>query len=90
MASSSHRHRDRLAMGAGAVLTVAEAAALLPVADADARRWLHGAGLVRRLAGRAVVVWADVHDALRSSDGPEAPRAEAAAPALRRVKLPTP
>lgn len=77
-------------MGSGAVLTVAEAAALLPVADADARRWLHGAGLVRRLAGRPVVVWADVHDALRRGDSPQEPATTRAPLNLRRVKLNTP
>ena len=52
---SSKRHRDRLALGAGAVLTVSEASALLPVADCDARAWLRRLGLVRYLEGRQVV-----------------------------------
>ena len=68
---SSKRHRDRLALGAGAVLTVSEASALLPVADCDARAWLRRLGLVRYLEGRQVVCWQDVIDALRRGESPE-------------------
>lgn len=56
----------RLTLGVAAVISVAEAAALLPFADAEARRWLHEQRLVRELAGRRVVRWLDVvfHPAL--------------------------
>jgi hypothetical protein len=50
----------RLTLGVAAVISVAEAAALLPFADAEARRWLQAQGLVRELAGRRVVRWLDV------------------------------
>lgn len=55
----------RLALGAAAVLALGDAARLLPMSDGEARAWLHDQGLVRDLAGRDVVVWGDVIDALR-------------------------
>lgn len=61
----SARTLQRLALGAAAVLPVALAADPLPIADDEARRWLRDHGLVRNLAGREVVVWGDVLDALR-------------------------
>lgn len=79
------RHRARLQMGAGAVLTVGEAAALLPVADGEARAWLRDRGLVRSLLGRDVVRWIDVLDALRAGD---APATEGPVPARRRATKP--
>ena len=69
----SKRHQDRLAMGPGAVLTVNEAAHLLPLADAKARAWLRREGLVVSLDEREVVCWADVLDALRTDRGPDDP-----------------
>lgn len=39
----------RLLLGDAAVLTVAQAAALLPVDDGDARRWLRNHGLISRM-----------------------------------------
>lgn len=76
-------------MGAGAVLTVAEAAALLPIADAAARRWLRAEGLVSQLEGRAVVVWAAVLSALRAGAEPTATQARGSprGAALPRVRL---
>jgi len=65
------RSSDRLAMGPGAVLTVNEAAGLLPVSDREARLWLAGRGLIRDLAGRPVVVWRDVLAALSEGEDPE-------------------
>lgn len=50
----------RLLLGVGAVLSLNEAAALLPFSDAEARRWLRSRGLVRDLEGRSVVRWLDV------------------------------
>ena len=74
----------RLALGTGAVVSLAEAAALVPLADAEARRWLQAQGLVRELEGRRVVRWLDVlwHPALGGppADG-EAP--DASGPRVR-------
>ena len=81
----SKRHRDRLIMGRGAILSVQSAVGLLPVADAIARSWLVERGLVGYLAGRRVVVWAEVMDALRAGDTP-VPKPRAGVP-LARVKL---
>jgi hypothetical protein len=68
--AGSIRHAQRLSMGAGAVLTLNEAAALLPVSDSDARGWLRRAGLVSFLSGRPVVVWAAVLAELRAGAEP--------------------
>jgi len=68
---SSQRHYDRLSMGQGAVLSVTEAAALLPIADSRARDWLRKEGLVVSLEGKKVVCWADVMDTIRAGRGPE-------------------
>lgn len=51
------------------MLSVVHAVELLPLAEADARRWLQERGLVRDLAGRRVVIWGDVLDALRQTAG---------------------
>lgn len=59
------RAAARRELGAAAVLPVVRAVELLPLAEADARRWLTEQGLVRDLAGRRVVIWGDVLDALR-------------------------
>lgn len=56
-------------MGPAAVLPVAEAAALLPLGDTDARDWLTSRGLVLALRGREVVIWGDVLDAIRQHRG---------------------
>ena len=77
----SKRHEQRLSMGAGAVLTVNEAAHLLPVADAVARAWLRREGLIATLEEKPVVCWADVLDALRPGKHPDDPP-------LRKRKLP--
>jgi hypothetical protein len=63
-------HVERLQMGAGAVLTFKEAARLLPLRDADARRFLWNHNCVRVLEGRRVVVWALVIEALRTAAAP--------------------
>lgn len=63
------RRADRLALGTGAIFTVGTAAALLPLDDGQARRWLRERDLVRHLLGRPVVVWSDVLDALRDDHG---------------------
>ena len=67
--SRSLRDRERLRQGVGAVLTVRRAAELLPLNDADARRWLREKRLVRVVLGTEVVVWAEVLEALSSSSG---------------------
>jgi len=82
-------HR-RLLLGPGAVLSLNEAAALLPFSDAKARRWLRSRGLVRDLEGRSVVRWLDVlfHPELGGpldAPPPAPPRAR-----LPRTPLPLP
>lgn len=62
----SQRDQDRLTQGGAAVLSVRRAAELLPIGDAAGRAWLRREGLVRRLEGADVVVWADVLDRVRS------------------------
>lgn len=66
----SRRHQERLSMGPGAVLTVNEAAHLLPVADAAARAWLRREGLIVTLETKELVCWADVLAALRADNHP--------------------
>lgn len=79
----SERHAERLTMGLGAVLSVAEAVAQLPVADHRGRRWLEAHGLIRRLDGTPVVIWLDVVEALRKpAEAVPEPR-----PRLARVAL---
>lgn len=51
---------QRLVVSASAVVSVGQAARLLPIGPKDARRWLRNRGLVRDLDGRSVVVWGDV------------------------------
>jgi hypothetical protein len=58
-------------MGSGAILSLGEACELLPVADREARRWLQEQGLVSYIAGRPVVVWTAVQEALRRPDTPQ-------------------
>ena len=76
------RKLARLVVSPGAILSLQKASELLPIAERDARRWLRRCGLVRDLAGRPVVVWQEVIDAL--TNPPEAPPKVAA---LRRVEL---
>jgi len=81
---SSKRHEERISLGSAAVLPLTVAAALLPVADCKARRWIRERGLVRNLVGKEVVVWVDIVDALREEpDGPDG----FAAASLPRVEL---
>lgn len=70
------RTPTRLQLGAAAVLSVAEAVALLPWGDSTARQWLKDQGLIIRRAGipRPVVVWGHVLDALQRVDEPEQPK----------------
>ena len=50
----------RLLQGGAALLPVEEAVRLSPVRDGDIRKVIEEAGIIRRLAGRRVVLWADV------------------------------
>lgn len=68
---TSERAKARRAMGVAAVLTVSQAAALLPATDAEADRWLREHGLVRRWLEREVVIWGEVLDAIRGGEAPE-------------------
>lgn len=79
----SRRYHDRLSMGVGAILPLAVAAALLPLADSEATDWLRGKGLVREIAGRRCVIWADVIDALRHGDDVETVALRASLPRVR-------
>lgn len=67
--SGGVRARKRLLLGAAACLPLAEAAGLLPLADREALAWLRERGLVRHLAGRPVVLWLDVIEAIRAEGG---------------------
>lgn len=66
----------RLALGAAAILSVADAVRLLPVRDGDARAWLAERGLIRDLRGASVVVWGDVVAALQSEERSAPPDSE--------------
>ncbi len=86
------RSTRREAMGAAAVLTVQQAAELLPCADGEARRWIEAHGLVRNVAGRPCVVWGMLLDVIAAEGDPEkkappvkdrAPRVHLAAPTPR-------
>ena len=81
----NERHQERLSMGAGAVLSLGEAAGLLPVADREAREWLRENGLVSYIKGRPVVAWSAVIEALRN---PEVPAPGASKPKPRTGSLP--
>ena len=83
--ASSQRHRERLTIGSGAILTAEETAQLLPLADKAARDWLRDQGLVRYMAGRPVVVWADVQATLAVKPAEEPQCAPTSR--LRRKKL---
>ena len=57
------------------MLSLGEAAKLLPWADNEARQWLRDRGLVSHPCGRDVVVWRRVLLELeRDDDAPQAPR----------------
>ena len=83
---TSRRDAERVALGPHAVLSVRRAAERLPMADADARRWLQEQGLVRTLCteGRTkeVVVWGAVLERLQ--EAPVAGEERAPAPRARR------
>lgn len=73
VATGGRRFRNRLTLGVGAIVTLSEACALLPVSDREARHWLRGRRLVRDLQGRSVVRWLDVLDALDVLDPDASP-----------------
>lgn len=81
----SKRYLDRLRQGPGAVYSEATAAALLPIADVEARAWLRDRGLVVHLKGRPVVCWRSVLDALNAGHFPATEHAKTEV--LPRVKL---
>lgn len=85
---TSDRHLHRLALGAAAVLPEAQAVALLPMNDREARRWLRHNGLVHDLEGRRVVVWGEVLAAIKKDDIEPSPMPPTTStPVLRRAKL---
>ena len=53
------RAEERLYLGPAAVVSVSRAAELLPIKDSDARSLIERTGIVRRLGGKRVVLWAD-------------------------------
>lgn len=59
------------------ILSLEEAARLIPLREAAAREWLVREGLVRTIAGRRVVSWAAVHERL-ASDAAQSPRSPVA------------
>jgi len=62
---------DRLNLGSAALLSVARAAELMPMRDAEARAAIEAAGIVRLLGGRRVVLWADCIELARPEGEPE-------------------
>lgn len=84
--TGGRRFRNRLTLGVGAIVTLSEACALLPVCDREARAWLRSRGLVRDLEGRVVVRWLDVLDALDVLD-PSGASPAPLPPRLPREKL---
>ena len=76
----------RLLLGPAALLSVEQAAILLPLRDGEARRLLEDAGIIRRLAGRRVVLWSDAVALAVPEAEKQAQPAPAARP-LRRAKL---
>lgn len=59
----------RLALGGKAVLSMSEAARLLPVRSSDGARWLRSRGLVRDVPGLGeLVVWGDVVAAIQADE----------------------
>ena len=56
---------SRLQLGAAAVLSVTEAARLIPGRESEVRKWLRVEGLIRYLMGKPVVIWGEVIDALK-------------------------
>ena len=57
----------RFIISPGAIVSLQQAAMLLVFEKRDARAWLLQQGIVRDVAGRSLVVWADVMDAVRNS-----------------------
>lgn len=89
--SASARHAERLSMGAGALLTLQQACALLPVGDAAGRRWLRDHGLIRHIDGRPVVAWADVLAEVKAGSDPASPPVALPRPLpFGRLSLPLP
>ncbi len=78
------RGQSRLQLGSSALLSVAVAAELLPMRDSEARALIEGAGIVRHLGGRRVVLWADCIALACPADSIPAP---ARMSRLRRAKL---
>jgi len=78
--------QDRLAMGASAVLTVAEAARRLPIHRSRALEWLEDHGLIKTLAGSRVVIWGDILDCLAEAEAVVEHR-RLRSPAPGRIKL---
>lgn len=68
------RSQARRQLGSAAVLSEAEAVALLPCRDSTAREWLRDRGLVRTTGLGKVVIWGEVLEALRGHGAPADPQ----------------
>jgi len=66
--------KDRLQLGAAAVLSPSHAAELLPWREGVAMAWLREQGLILTLPLGEVVVWGDVIERLRVASTPEPPK----------------
>ena len=76
----------RLLLGPAALLSVEQAISLMPLRDSEARALLEEAGIIRRLAGRRVVLWSEAVE-LAVSEATDKPRPKTPARPLRRAKL---
>lgn len=81
----------RAALGTAAVLSLRDAARLLPVRESEARQWLRDSGCVRVFLGAEIVVWGDVLRALpptAAAGSADATLRSRPPPPVRRVPLP--
>jgi hypothetical protein len=78
---------ERLNLGRAAVLSISRTASLLPVRDADARRLIEEAGIVRLIGGKRCCVWGDVIDCVLVPEQERERRPAAPPMRLKRAKL---
>lgn len=67
-------HQLRGLQGRAAVLTVARAVVLLPYRDSEARLLIERSGVVKTVAGRRILVWGQLLDALDELDETATPK----------------
>lgn len=73
-ASQPRAQEERLTLGEAAVISVEQAARLLPISDGEAREWLATEHLIHLIRGRRVVIWGEVVAAIRGGANPTAPK----------------